>query len=279
MPFSEVILPVVLCVFGLLALVFSVWVFLTAPKIRHKRMEKYKAVRFAHRGLHGKDVPENTLAAFRRAVNAGFGIELDIRLSREGELVVFHDVSLKRAAGIDKKVIELSKEELNNTRIFGSSYTVPAFKDVLSLVGGKVPLLVEIKSGPGEYGVAERFLEEISGYTGDYIAESFNPKALRTVKRKRPDIPIGILSAEFSKDEKYRGNIAYKFLERLRFNFFARPDFIAYDHKGYKVLALRALRFIYRVPTVAWTVTSKEEEALARGRGFDTVIFENYIPE
>lgn len=279
MDFPEIALLISLS-FAVLALtVLAIWVFLTAPRVPSRCTEKYKTTYYAHRGLHGNGAVENSLTAFARAVDAGFGIELDIRLSASGELVVFHDDSLNRVCGVDKKVIDLTLDELRTIRLSGTEDTVPSFSEVLELVDGRVPLLIEIKLYLDESGVAERFLEEIKDYKGEYIVESFTPWALKTVRRARPDIPLGMLSAAYMKEEKYRGHIGYRFLERLRFNFFARPDFIAYRSTDSEVLALRLLRKIYHVPTFAWTVKSREEEIEARKCGFDTVIFENYIPD
>ncbi len=275
----ETVLVIIAVVAALLALGFGLWLFLVAPRLCGKKMEKYKSLHYAHRGLHKEGVPENSLAAFSRACDAGFAIELDIRLSSDGELVVFHDETLLRTSGVDKKVSELTARELGEIRLFGTEEHIPTFCEVLSLVDGRVPLLVEIKQAAGEGSVAERFLTEIEGYRGDYIVESFNPMALRTVRRSRPDILTGILSSEFMKDEKFRGSILYRQLERLRTNFLARPDFISYDKDGWRVTALRLIRCIFRAPTLTWTVKSREEEEKAREYGFDGVIFEGYLPK
>lgn len=258
---------------------FLIWVFLSAPRLSHKRMAKYRNLHYAHRGLHGEGAFENSLTAFGLAVKSGYGIELDVRLCKSGELVVFHDANANRATGVDKMIIDMSLNELRGIRLGGTADTVPTFREVLELVDGRVPLLIEIKLGEGESGVAEAFLEEIEGYTGDFIVESFNPRALAAVKKTRPDIPIGILALEYTKEEKFRGKFLYRLGEKLRLNFMFRPDFIAYDKKGYRVLSLRMLRKIFRVPTFAWTVKSMEEERAARARGFEGIIFEGYIPE
>ena len=275
----QIALISILSAFGVALLVFAAWLFLVAPSIPTRCNKKYRSVRFAHRGLHTNGVAENSMTAFAKAVDAGYGIELDIRLCKSGELVVFHDPTLTRVAGVDKRVIDLDLSELRELKLLGTPDTVPTFREVLALVSGKVPLLIEIKNGTDESGVAEKFLEEIEGYSGEYIVESFNPKALRTVRRARRDIPLGILSMAYMKEEEYRGKVLYRFLERLRTNFLFRPDFIAYRHTDSGVLALRLIRFIFRVPTFAWTVRSEEDEVLARQNGFDSVIFEKYIPK
>ena len=278
MGFLQVVLIICSSLLAVAGIVFLIWVFLAAPSGRGRYLEKYKSVRFAHRGLHGNGVAENSMTAFRLAVESGYGIELDIRLSADGELVVYHDADLLRVSGINKKVCECTLEELSHVRLCDTCDTVPAFSDVLRLISGRVPLLIEIKSDVDESGVAEKFIEAIAEYSGEYIVESFNPLALRTVKKHRPDVIVGILSMEYMKENKYRGKVLYRFLERLRLNFLARPDFIAYDKRGYRVFALRLIKRLFDTPLFAWTVRCEDEEKEARMHGFDTVIFEGYRP-
>ena len=263
---------------GVLILVLS-WLWLYAPGKPKSDIQKYKSVKFAHRGLHGDGVAENSLTAFRLARDKGYGIELDVRLSKDGELVVFHDQALERVTGVPGKVVDKTVRELSEIKLSGTEDTVPTFKEVLELIEGRVPLLIEIKQDVGESGVAERFIEEIEGYNGEFIVESFNPLALRAVKKARPDIIRGILSMEYMKDDKYKGKLLYRQLERLRFNFLMRPHFIAYDKSGHSVSALCYIRKNYGIPLFAWTVRSEEEEKEALKNGFDTVIFEGYLPQ
>ncbi len=273
--------PIVVILIAAAVLLLSVAVLAVIsviPGRKRPEMEKYKSVRFAHRGLHGDGAAENSMTAFSRAKSAGYGIELDIRLSRDGELVVYHDPVLSRVAGGEGRVIDFTAEELGAMRLGDTDDCIPRFRDVLELIDGEVPILIEIKADVGESGVAEKFIEEIEDYKGGYIVESFNPLALRTVRRARPDILRGILSTEYMKEEKYKGKLLYRLLQDLRLNFLARPDFIAYEKNGYKQPSLRALRRHFDTPLFAWTVRSHEEEAEAIAHGFDSVIFEGYIP-
>lgn len=271
---------IVLIVIAALALIgVALWFYMIWPAKHRTQMDKFSCVKYAHRGLHDAEKAENSMSAFAAAKEKGFGIELDVRLSKDGQLVVFHDETLTRVAGREGKVIDFTAEELAGFSLCGTSDGIPTFRQVLDLIDGSVPLLVEIKMSPGESGVAERFLEEIEGYKGDFIIESFNPNALKTVKGARPDILRGFLSAEYMKNEKYKGKILYRLLQNLQLNFLMRPDFIAYDKKGYSVPNLRFLRRNFGTPLIAWTITSQEEENEAIAHGFDTVIFEGYIPE
>lgn len=275
----EIIMIIVgsLILLGLLFL--GLVAYLTKPGTRKCGLDKLTKVKFAHRGLHNGERAENSISAFRAAVEAGYGIELDVRLSKDGELVVFHDPTLARMTGIEGKVIDYTREELATFRLADTSDTVPTLREVLDTVDGRVPLLIEIKMQGDERGIAEKLAEVIADYRGEYIVESFNPLALRTFKKLMPKIPIGILSMKYSKEEAFRGKLLYFLLENLALNFLMRPDFIAYEKGSGANPILRYIRKTYETPLFAWTVRSAEEEERAISDGFDTVIFEKYIPE
>lgn len=259
-----------------LVLLFLIYLFLIAPKNK-KEMNKYKTKMYAHRGLHNEERAENSMSAFRAALKGGYGIELDIRLSKDGKLVVFHDDTLDRVCGREGRVIDFTAEELATFRLKGTEDGIPLFSDVLELVDGKVPLLVEIKENPGDSTVSQATCEIMKGYTGDYIIESFNPLSLRVIKKRLPEIPRGILSHRYYEYEHFRKPL-YLLLQSLLLNFLCRPAFIAYDHRHAKAFGLRFVRGFLGVPTLAWTVRSAEEETIARKNGFDGIIFENYLP-
>jgi glycerophosphoryl diester phosphodiesterase len=261
-----------------LLLLFLLFLFLIKPRKRRAAVEEFKECRFAHRGLHGEGAAENSLTAFRLAVEAGYGIELDVRLSSDGELVVFHDDTLTRVTGICGRVDEKTKDELSKIKLSGTEDTVPTFAEVLSLVGGRVPLLVELKEDAGKYGVTEKAVEMLSEYEGKYLIESFNPLALARVKKLMPNAPRGILSETFFKEKKYR-NPLYFLLQNLLLNVVSRPDFVAFRHTDSGCAALRAVRAFFKPVTFAWTVESQKEEDAAKKHGFDGVIFEGYMPE
>lgn len=270
---------VLIVIFSIILLGLLAMLYMISPGKKRPEMEKFKQVKYAHRGLHDATKAENSMSAFAAAKEMGFGIELDVRLSKDGELVVFHDDNLTRVAGIDGKVIDFTAEELSKMSLSGTKDGVPTLREVLDLIDGAVPLIIEIKMNGDEKGVSEKLMEVIEGYKGDYVVESFNPIALKVVRRMRPDILRGILSTEYLKDEKHKGSILYGLLQHLMLNFMVRPDFIAYDKKGYKVKGLRFVRRSFGTALIAWTVKSAEEEREAISHGFDTVIFEGYISE
>lgn len=259
-----------------IVVLFLLYLFMIAPK-KTKDMEKYKKVMYAHRGLHNSERAENSMSAFRAAVEAGYGIELDIRLSKDGELVVFHDDTLERVCGREGKVIDFTADELHEIKLSGTDDGIPRFADVLALVDGKVPLLVEIKESAGSTAVAEAACNMLKDYKGDFIIESFNPMALMVVKKQLPNVSRGLLSHSYFKYEHYRKPLFF-LLQNLMLNFTCRPAFIAYDHRHAKAFGLRFVRGFFSVPTLAWTVHSKEEEKTARENGFDSIIFEDYLP-
>ena len=261
-----------------LLFLFILWLFLVKPGRRRAEMEKFKKIKYAHRGLHNERMPENSLAAFRAAVSAGFGIELDVRLTSDGELVVFHDDTLDRMTGESGRVDARTLSELKMIRLGNSDEKIPTFKEVLELVAGRVPLLVELKEDAGKYGVTEKAVELLRDYKGEFIIESFNPLAMGRVKKLMPEVLRGFLSENFVSQKKYRKPM-YFVLQHQLLNFVCRPDFIAYRHNDYSNGSLKFVRRAFGAATLAWTVRSKEEEREAYSHGFDGVIFEGYLPD
>ena len=264
---------------GFLLLVFLVYLLLIMPRFsKREEAKKFAIHKYAHRGLHGGGVAENSMTAFSLAVEGGFGIELDIRLTRDGQLVVFHDATLDRVCGVSGKVNEFDYGKLCEMKLLGTDDTIPLFSDVLSLVDGKVPLLIELKEDAGGYLVTEKAIELLSSYSGDFLIESFNPMSLRIVKKKRPDVVRGFLAANYMAEKKRRKPLFF-FLQLFVFNCMCRPDFISYEHTGYKNFGFRFLKRVFKPIAFAWTVSSASDEDAAYSHGFDSVIFEGYETE
>lgn len=273
----RIFLIVSLSVIAFLVLSFIIYLFLIKPNKRRPEMDKFKNVKYAHRGLHGTGAAENSITAFKRAVDAGYGIELDIRLSSDGVLVVFHDDTLDRVTKERGLVRERTAEELSKIKLLGTEDGIPTFSEVLSVIGGKVPLLVEIKEDAGDSSVSRAAVKALSEYSGEYIVESFNPLSLAYFKKNMPGTMRGFLSQNFLREKKYRKPL-YFLLQNMLLNVAARPDFIAYNHTDYKNASLRLVRGLFGAPTLCWTVRSEKEEALAYEHGFDGIIFEKYTP-
>ena len=267
----------------MLLLLVAVWLFLIAAK-KDKKMDNFKSVYYAHRGLHGKlpgyedAFPENSLAAFARAVEKGFGIELDVRQTADGEIVVFHDDTLDRVAGVEGKVRDMTLSELKEFTLLETEEKIPLFTEVLELVAGKVPLLVEIKDDGFGASTVRKTMKILEGYSGEYITESFNPLLLGEVKKCAPSVMRGFLCDKLTAKPQYRA-LKYRIVQRHLLNFIARPHFIACARESSKMFPIGIIRTLFRPAFIAWTIRSAEEERDARARGFNGVIFEGYIPE
>lgn len=262
--------------FGFVLLTFIIYLFLIKTSSSNE-LSKYEGALFAHRGLHNEKMAENSISAFLASAERGFGIELDVRLSLDGEVVVFHDDDLRRVCGVDKNVCDLTAAELSALSLSGTDEGVPRFCDVLAAISGRVPLLIEIKENREDTGISLKVAEILSSYRGDFLVESFNPKALKTFKKALPSATVGILSKSFWKDKEHN-SLLFKLMGLLVTNVVCRPAFIAFDANDHKNVSLRVARAFFRTKTFAWTVRSEDEGRLALKRGFDGLIFENYLP-
>lgn len=266
--------------FMILLLLFAIYLFLIAPRMfRKPDRSKLYGVHYAHRGLfdNNSDAPENSLAAFRLAVENGYGIELDVQLSKDGIPVVFHDATLKRMCGVDGNVWEYTLEELQQMKLASSNETIPTFTDALATIAGKTPIIVEYKLDRVQTEVCELANELLTQYERDYqgvyCIESFHPKAVIWYKKNRPDIVRGQLSMEFWKDEKQKDKKYLILLAFLVSNVVSRPDFIAYQHTDYKNLSRRLCRLLGAL-SVAWTIKSQEQYEKVKEQ-FDLFIFDS----
>ena len=246
----------------------------------HPKWELLKKYRYAHRGFHDKPViPENSLPAFRRAIEHGFGAELDVHLLKDGTLAVFHDSDLRRCANVDGQIEDLTLEELKQLRLEGTDEQIPTFDEVLALFESATPLIIELKTARGNHhALAKAVCERLDTYKGEFCIESFDPFALIDVKKLRPEICRGQLSMNFEKDKAglpwYKRFIA----GNLLLNFLTVPDFIAYNYlTAPRTRTLSLIRKVWHAPCVAWTVRDESKEPLALAR-FDAVIFERYRP-
>lgn len=231
------------------------------------------ATPFAHRGLHEEGVPENSLAAFEAALRAGYGIELDVRLAADGVPVVFHDASLERLTGRAGAVSVLTSAELARTRLGDSDQRIPRLEEVLSLVRGEAPLLVEIKNPRHRAGALEAAVWALlEGYPGPVAALSFNPLTLAWFRRRAPALARGHnLSAPTSRQRARRARASARLARLL-----ARPHFIS--HEITSLSHRRAARIRgHGLTLIAWTVRGESEQAKAL-RYADNFMFEGLRP-
>ncbi len=229
---------------------------------------------FAHRGLYDPSIgiPENSLAAFRRAAEHGYGVELDVRMTRDGVLVISHDVNLKRMTGVDFNVEAHDYDDMHALRLEGTDEGVPLFADALDILcAAEVPVIVEIKStGRARRGaVCSAVLAELDSRDGLFCVESFDPMIVRWFRLHAPDILRGQLTAQ--RWNLGSGGFASFAASRVLYNFLGRPQFIAHREGG-KAFTVRLAERMGAL-RVCWTVRDFGQEAAN-----DAIIFENFLP-
>ena len=245
----------------------------------HPGMKELKGWSYAHRGLHKEGVPENSMAAFRAAVDKGYGVELDIHLMKDGNLAVIHDASLKRTAGADVQIEDLTAEELENYRLEGTEEKIPLFKDVMALFEGKAPRIVELKPMNNNHAaLAEAACDLMKDYQGVYCMESFDPRCVQWLKKNRQEIIRGQLTENFvAHDQKLHPAIRFVLTHNL-LNFTTMPDFVAYKFADRKDSFTTALcRRVWDLQGVTWTLKTQEEYDIAVREGW-LPIFEGFEP-
>ena len=266
---------VLLKIILIIAAVVSVLFFLAImPRMGHRKARKaFRGVYYAHRGLFDNDgdAPENSLKAFERAVKAGYGMEMDVQVTKDGVPVVFHDFTLERMCGKGGKVCDYTWQELKDFTLAKSRETIPLFADVLKAVGGRVPLIVEIKVEWMDLSVCPAADKLLRSYQG-----------LLWYRRNHREIVRGQLSDGFVKASRLKESwhllVQNFLLQNLLFNWLTKPDFVAYNHKYEEVLARRLCKNLYGNMAVAWTIKSQEELERAKSK-FDLFIFDSFLPD
>ena len=256
-----------------------IYLFMVVPRmINRADRTPFQNRHYAHRGLfdNKSDAPENSLAAFKKAVDAGYGIELDVQLSKDEKLVVFHDATLKRMCGVEGKVWDYTLEELQQMKLANSNETIPTFEQFLEVVDGKVPFILEFKLDRAQTRVCQYANEVLKDYKGVYCIESFHPLALLWYRKNRPDVLRGQLCEEFFRNPTYKGKPLYMILPYMPFNFLTRPDFVAYNHEHANNISRRTCLALGGL-SVCYTVKSKEEYERAKGNKFELIIFDSCI--
>lgn len=259
---------IVICI-----LIFLVFLFLAPGHASKEKKAPFYGRNIAHRGLYDKDqaIPENSLPAFIKARENGYGIELDVQLSKDGQVVVFHDDTLDRACGVDARVDSLDYAELEKLSLFSTEERIPLFCEVLEAFAGEEPMIVELKNGPRNEELCKKTLELLRGYKGEYCIESFNPLIVAWFRKHAPDILRGQLAQQVKEYGAELKKIVAFILGNTLFNISARPHFIAYKI-GKKPLTVK-LSELLGAMKVCWTSHEEKNE-----KDFDVVIFEHYHP-
>ena len=261
-------------------IVTGFYLFASAPGIHKKtKWQHLTGWDYAHRGLYDNEhgIPENSMAAFRRAVDKGYGIELDVHLTADNQLVVFHDDTLTRMCGMNKKISSFLYSDLMQLRLLGTEEGIPLFKDVLELIDGKVPLIIELKvDGSNQNLLCPLVWQLLSRYKGDYCIESFHPFVLQWFKRHEPQVVRGQLSCNFFKENPHCDIVLF-LMSNLMTNFFTHPDFIAYKYLDLDNPAVIYNRKLFHIMTVVWTIPGKPTYDRFKNK-VDVMIFEGFEP-
>lgn len=261
---------------ALAALSLGAWGFLVAPKRASKaQAAPFVGRTYAHRGLYAADqsVPENSLPAFMRAAEAGYGIELDVQRTLDGRIVVFHDDDMRRACGLEKRVCELTYAELCRIPLFSGAERIPLFSDVLAAVAGCVPLIVELKYCAEWETLCRDTLALLRQAGGDWCVESFHPRIVRWFYKNAPEVLRGQLSEAYRFSRRFLPWHTALMMSRLWTNCLTRPHFVAY-RIGPRGLSERLCELLGAV-RVRWTMRPADDTA-ALLHGSDAVIFEHF---
>ena len=224
----------------------------------------------AHRGLWDENIIENSLSAYQNAVDNGYPIEIDIYSSCDGELFSFHDQNLKRMTGENARIFDKTAKQLKALSLNKSKEKIPTFDEVLSLVNGKVPLLIELKDQPdGEF--VDKVVARLKKYKGEFAIQSFNPLYIKRVKKLAPAFLRGILgTSTHSKGQPFFKRLIVK---NMCLNFLIKPDFISYSFED---LPLKKCK-VKNLPVITWTITNQTEYQKVKPFA-KNIIFEHFIP-
>lgn len=257
---------------ALLVLLGLGWLYALSGRGGHPGLAPLRGWKYAHRGLHKEGLPENSLGAFRAALEKGYGIELDLHLMKDGNLAVIHDSSLLRTAGVDVNIEDLTAAELEHYRLEGTGEKIPTFDQVLSLFDGKAPMIVELKTAGDNYtALADAAVQALEGYHGLWCMESFDPRCIYALRKRHPQVIRGQLAENFLRNKQNPAPFWLKFsLTYQLLNFLTKPDFTAYNFPHRKNLSMKLARALWGIQGVAWTLRSREE--------FDEAVKEGYLP-
>lgn len=257
----------------------AAYLFCLVPRLTtRKSMRAFSGTLFAHRGYHcaKKGIPENSIPAFEAAVSLGYGIELDVHLTRDGQLVVFHDDTLDRLCGVPGTPESMTWKELSSLSLSGTSHRIPLLSQILELVDGRVPLLIELKIPSSSLEICRVCLPLLKSYHGPFLVQSFQTMGLLWFRLHAPHILRGQLSCRFNSAKDKESPVLRFLVRHLLCNLLGRPDFVSYKMAHLPSLSVTIIRKLFRLPVAVWTL--RTPEALLCGcRHYDMQIFE--VPE
>ncbi|MDD3067408.1 MAG: glycerophosphodiester phosphodiesterase family protein [Acholeplasmataceae bacterium] len=232
----------------------------------------------AHRGLHSKDfsIVENSITAFKEAINHHYSIEFDINVLKDGTVIVFHDKDFKRICQKDLKLSDVTYDDIKNFRLKDTNDHIPTLKEVLELVDGKVNLLIELKPHGDNELLAKNFMEIIETYKGNYAIFSFHPGIVKWFKNNHPEIIRGQITEYFKSDNHMKPYMKY-LMKTMFFNHFTKPDFISYGiHNLPNKWVDKAKE--KGITVISYAARTQEQLDFVKSR-YHNVVFEHFIPK
>lgn len=253
-----------LIIFIILILVL-IYLLMIKGRIGFTDFSSFKTVRYAHRGLHGNGVPENSISAFIKAEENGFGAEFDVHLTADGQLVVIHDYTLERTTGVKGIVEELTLKQIKEYFLENTYEKIPTLEEVLEIFEGKAPIIIELKATNTNYRKLSKAVSDcLENYNGEYCVESFDPRCVRWFKKYKPEIIRGQLAENFLISKNSKIPFVYKFaITFLITNLLTKPDFVAYKFKDRNNLSFKVCTKIYKMQGVTWTIKDRISLRLA----------------
>lgn len=233
-------------------------------------IDKFKFI--AHRGLFDREkIPENSMLAFDKALEKGYSIEVDVNMTQDGYIVVFHDNSLKRMTGIKNDITTMTLSEIKKLKLLGTENKIPTFEDVLLQVSGKVPILIEVKPNSKYKELMEKLINLLEKYNGKYSIQSFDPRVVYWLKKNTPQISRGQIASKNIREVKSR--ILKILLGKMVFNVITKPNFVSYQYLSINEKFYKEQKNKGR-EVIAWTLKNKEDYEKIRDY-CDMVVFEN----
>ncbi len=235
----------------------------------------------AHKGLHDKTHPENTLGAFSEAIKNNYAIEFDVQMLGDGTLVICHDNKVSELTGKDCYLSKMTYDDIKDLKVNKSQYGIPTFEEALKCIDGQVPILIDIKNtSPKKIGKMEnKICEYLKDYKGLFAITSSNPYVILWFKNNKPEYIRGITSSFYRNDmegRQYTRSFIVRFvLKRMLLNKKIKPDFISYHFNN---LPNRFVSKYKNLPILAWTITN-QDEYMQIVKHADNIIFENFKPK
>lgn len=275
----------VIVIITLIIILCVIYVFLTMPRVFDSANMDLLATDYAHRGIHSDTIPENSISSFKKALDLCYGIELDVQLSSDGEIFVFHDNSASRLCGVNKNLSSMTAEEIKKLKILSTEEQIPTLSEVLKLVDGRVPLLIEIKNYAHSEKLCVALAEMLDTYIGSFAIQSFDPRILRYFKKNRPRFARGQLvskkpkrpASKSSNSSKSNPIISFA-LNHILFNFLSRPDFISIQSNHTRELGFILATEAFKAKGFVWTVRKEKHYHFFKRQGY-FAIFEDFTPD